>query len=100
MALQIEWTDKALNHLDDILNYWEERNGTRTYSIRLSNLIQESLEVLSRYPESGRQTENKFLRKKSMKDYFIYYSYDDIHLTVMGVCYMRRGPEYLKSMEK
>ena len=76
MALQINWTVKALDHLDNILNYWEERNGTRTYSNKLHVIFQEALEVLSRYPDSGRQTNNLFLKKKSVKDYFIYYAYN------------------------
>jgi toxin YoeB len=100
VALQINWTVKALDHLDNILNYWEERNGTRTYSNKLHVIFQEALEVLSRYPDSGRQTNNLFLKKKSVKDYFIYYAFDDNNLTVLGISYMGRGPEYLKSMEK
>lgn len=85
MALQIEWTDKALNQLDEILNYWDKKNGTRTFSLKLSSIIQESLEVLSRYPESGRKTDNKLLRKKNVKNYYIYYAHDQIYLTVMGI---------------
>mgnify|MGYP000721970917 CR=1 FL=1 len=71
MALQIEWTDKALEQLDDILNYWEDRNGRRTYSNKLYSIFQEALEVLSRYPDSGRQTNNLCLKKKSIRDYII-----------------------------
>ncbi len=100
MALQIEWTDKAISHLDDILNYWEERNGSRNYSIKLYSIFQEALEVLSRYPDSGRRTSNLFLKKKSIRDYFLYYSYDKTKLTVMGISYMGRGPKYLKQMEE
>ncbi len=100
MALQIEWTDKALDHLDNILNYWEERNGSRTYSNKLYSIIQEALEILSRYPDSGRQTNNLFLKKKSVRDYFIYYTFDDSSLTVIGISYMGRDPNYLKSMEE
>lgn len=100
MALQIEWTDKALDHLDDILNYWENRNGTRTYSNKLYKIFQETIDVLSRYPDSGRQTDNLFLKKKSVRDYFVYYSHDKEHLTIMGISYMSRDPEYLKSLEE
>ncbi|MDF1695373.1 MAG: type II toxin-antitoxin system RelE/ParE family toxin [Saprospiraceae bacterium] len=100
MALQINWTDKALDHLGNILNYWEERNGSRTYSNKLYSIFQEALEILSRYPDSGRQTNNLFLKKKSVRDYFIYYTFDDSSLTVIGISYMGRGPKYLKSMEE
>lgn len=99
MALQIEWTDKALNHLEDILDYWEDRNGNRTYSNKLYVIFQEALTILSKHPHSGRQTDNVFLRKKIVRDYFLYYSHDTEYITVMGISYMGRGTTYLKSME-
>jgi len=100
MALQIEWTDKALDHLDQILIYWKERNNSRTYSNKLYRIFQDAIEVLSRYPDSGRQTRNLFLKKKSVRDYFIYYSFNDSHPIIMGISYMGRGSNYLSSMEK
>lgn len=98
MALQIEWSKKAILHLDEVLDYWEERNGSRSYSITLFNAIQEALSVLARYPESGQQTENKFIQKKNVKEYYLYYSFDATHLTVIGVSYRGRGPKYQESM--
>jgi plasmid stabilization system protein ParE len=52
MALKIIWTKNALEHLEDILNYWEVRNGTNSYSIKLYKLFQDGLDLLSRYPTS------------------------------------------------
>jgi len=100
MALQIDWTDKALDHLDSILNYWEERNGSKMYSHKLYIIFQEALGILSRYPDSGRQTNNLFLKKKSVRDYFIYYTFNDSSLTVIGISYMGRDPIYLRSFEE
>jgi hypothetical protein len=34
MVLKIIWTRNAIEHLEDILNYWEVRNGTNSYSIK------------------------------------------------------------------
>lgn len=100
MALQIEWTDKALENLFEILNYWEERNGSRNYSLKLYQMFLDALEVLSKYPQSGIQTDNILLRKKTVRDYYIYFSIDESHLTVMGISDARRSSEYLKSMEE
>lgn len=100
MALKIEWTKKSLDHLEEILNYWEVKNGSRTYSNKLYFLIQEGLEILSRYPDSGRQTDNPRLKKKNIRDYFIYYTFNDTYLTVIGLSYMGRSTSYLKSIEE
>ena len=77
MALKIIWTKNALEHLEEILNYWVVINGTNLYSIKLYSLFQKSLDVLSRYPETGTNTSNALLRKKTIRDYFVYYSFDE-----------------------
>jgi len=55
MALQIEWTPDAKLHLNEILEYWEERIGSKLFSQKLYESIKNVLNVLSRYPESGKK---------------------------------------------
>lgn len=99
MALKIVWTRNALEHLEEILKYWEDRNGTNQYSIKLYKLIQKSLDVLSRCPDIGINTSIGLVRKKTIKDYFIYYNYDMASLTILGIVDMRRNPKFLKKFE-
>lgn len=98
MALQIDWTPDAKLQLNKILEYWIDKNGTSTYSQKLYESIRTVLQVLSKYPESGKTTENPFIRSKIVKDYFIFYSFDDKNLTVFGFCDMRRDPKYIESI--
>lgn len=100
MALRIVWTKNALTHLEDILSYWEVRNGTKTYSIKLYKLFYSGLDVLSRCPETGSQTNNTLIRKKTIRDYFIYYSFDETYLTILGIVDMRRNPKFLRKFEE
>jgi plasmid stabilization system protein ParE len=100
MALKIIWTRNALEHLEDILNYWEVRNGTNSYSIKLYNFFQKALVVLSRYPETGTITSNDLIRKKTIRDYFVYYSFDETNLTVLGIVDMRRNPTFIRKFEE
>jgi len=51
-----------------------------------------------KFPESGQQTDNLFIRYKIVKDYFLYYSFDESTLYIVDVCDMRRNPEYIKSL--
>jgi plasmid stabilization system protein ParE len=99
MALKIVWTKNALEHLEDILTYWENRNESNSYSLKLYNLFQKSLDVISRYPETGSKTSNSLIRKKTVRDYFVYYSYDESLLTILGIVDMRRNPEFLRKFE-
>ena len=100
MALKIIWTKNALEHLEDILNYWELRNGTNSYSIKLYKLFQNGLDLLSRYPTSGTKTNNELIRKKTIRDYFVYYSFDESNLTVLGIVDMRRNPKFIRKIEE
>lgn len=76
MALQIEWTPDAKSQLNEILEYWVSRIGSRTYSQKLYESVKNVLRVLSRYPKSGTLTEYPTIRSKIVKDYFIFYSFD------------------------
>lgn len=98
MVLQVKWTDEATLQFKEILSYWEDRNGSSTYSEKLLNFVDKSILRLQEYPEIGRKTENKRIRLKIIKDYFLYYSFDNNQLTVLGISDMRRNPKYLKSL--
>jgi len=44
MALQIVWTPEAKDHLDEILSYPIERNGTHRYAQKIFEKIKSILE--------------------------------------------------------
>ena len=98
MELAIKWSSRAEFKFDDILTYWNERNGSQRYSQKLIILVNKSIEKLTKYPESGQSTDNPFVRYKIVKDYFLYYSFDETTLFVVDICDMRRDPEYIKSL--
>ncbi len=98
MALEIKWTDEAKFQFKEIIHYWDHRIGSSKYSEKLINLVDQTLLRLLEYPEIGRFTENNRIRLKIVKDYFLYYSFDKIQLTVLGISDMRRDPIYLKGL--
>ncbi len=98
MARQVVWSPKAIEQLENILNYWQKRNGTKTYSKKLYNLFQQSLTRLSKYPDLGRQTTNLTIKFIIVKDYYLYYSFDASELKVVALCDMRRNPNYINSI--
>ena len=99
MALQIVWTSNAQEHLVEILKYWEHRNGSKSYSFKLHKLFQKGLEVLSNYPETGTKTSHTVIRKKTITAYFVYYSFDERSITVLGIVDMRRNPKFIRKFE-
>jgi len=98
MALQARWTDEAKLQFKEILEYWDENNGSSAYSEKLINLVDTTVSRLVEYPEIGRRTDNQRIKLKIVKNYFLYYSFDEDTLTILGVSDMRRDPDYLNSM--
>lgn len=98
MALQIVWTPDAKLQLNEILKYWEQRNDSLLYSKKLYEIIKNALIVLSKYPESGKISENKKVKIKIIKGYYLFYSFDKEKLSVLGFCDMRRDPNFVESI--
>lgn len=56
---EIKWTLKAIHDKLDILDYWIERNKSKTYSEKLDKLFDKSIESISIHPEQGKKTNYK-----------------------------------------
>ncbi len=98
MDLKVQWSTKAENEFDDILSYWNNRNKSFKYSIKLLELFNESIDKLTSFPKTGRITENPNVRFSIIKDYFIYYSFDKTTLYIIDICDMRRDPDFIRSL--
>jgi plasmid stabilization system protein ParE len=72
MALQIIWTVDDKDHLNEFLDYWHQRNGTKTYSKKLYQTVKNALKTLAKYPESGKLTEKSLLGAKIIRDYYLF----------------------------
>ncbi len=100
MGRKIIWSKEALDLLEGILTYWEQRNGSKRYSLKLSKLFQDILKQTATFPEAGKQTDTKNVRYRIVKDYFIYYKYSNTKIEIVSICDMRRDPKYIKSLLK
>jgi len=70
---EITWTLKAIQDKLDILEYWIERNNTKTYSEKLDKLFDKSIEYVSNYPEHRKKTNYKDIRIEIVRHYLLYY---------------------------
>ena len=59
MVEQIVSTIKAKNDLTEILQYWNNRNKSKSFGIKLNSLIFEQLNLLKQFPLTGRKTDIK-----------------------------------------
>ena len=85
MAWKVKWSVRAIADEKEILGYWIQRNGNKSYSKKLHKLFRESAILLSRRPGIGRSTDVENVRVKIIKDYLMFYEVksDDIIILVI-----------------
>jgi plasmid stabilization system protein ParE len=92
VKLKIEWLNEARLDLFEILEFYYARNGNVTYSKKLSRLILNSLKLISKTPEIGRNTNFTNVKAYIKKDYEILYEILDSSILVTMIWDSRRNP--------
>jgi toxin YoeB len=69
MAKKLIWSKQALQDRKDILDYWINRNKSKTYSIRLNNLFIDAIKIIAEHPNIGIYTDFENVKGKLVKDY-------------------------------
>ena len=93
MARKIVWSIKASIEKDDILRYWLDRNKSKSYPKKLNLLFHQATKWLSRNPYLGRRTSADHVRVKLVRDYFVFYRFDEKNIYVLTIWDARRNPE-------
>lgn len=57
MAKSIIWSKEASEDLIQILDYWNERNKSTEFSIKLYTQINDTIALVIHYPVLGRKTD-------------------------------------------
>lgn len=81
---KIIWSDIAKSELKHILEFYIERNGSVTYSLKILHEIEDLLLTLSKSEFIGRLTSNKRTRVIPMKVYLIFYEINKDSLEIVS----------------
>lgn len=81
-ARKIIWTQKANLERKAILEYWIERNKSKKFSIKLNKLIISTIKQVAETPSIGRKTDLENVRVKIIRDYLLFYEFDEDYLKV------------------
>lgn len=93
---KIIWTKIAQQERKEIFEYWNNRNKSTLYSRKLNLLFAATVSLIAQYPEIGIETGWKGIRAKTIKDYFIFYSFDNNHVYILLIWDTRWNPEKLE----
>lgn len=88
---EIVWVRRALQAKMAIMKYWLQETGNVDYSLKLEALFTSTLEMLTTLPKIGPLfDEKRNIRYVVIRDYKIYYTFDDHQLTVLLIWDTRR----------
>ncbi|MDX8568603.1 type II toxin-antitoxin system RelE/ParE family toxin [Elizabethkingia sp. HX XZB] len=95
-ARKIIWTQKANLERRDIFEYWIDRNKSKKFSIKLNKLIVGTIKQIAENPGIGRKTNLENVRVKIIRDYLLFYEFDENYLKVLTLWDGRRDENSLQ----
>ncbi|MCD4771898.1 MAG: type II toxin-antitoxin system RelE/ParE family toxin [Bacteroidales bacterium] len=93
MVRELIWSKFALKQKQNIFEYWNKRNKSKSYSIKLNNLFNNAAELLIAHPNIGEKTDYNNVRLKLVRDYWMAYRITDKHIQILTVWDTRRNPD-------
>ena len=92
---KIVWSSKAKIDLQQILEYFYIRNGSKTYSVKLNSKIRRAVRLLSNHPFLGLQSDVENVRVLVEGDYVIFYQVDKETISITTIWDCRQNPDNL-----
>ena len=93
---KIKWTSLANAERKAILNYWIEKNKSKSFSVKLNKLFVETAKQLVLFPELGRLTDYKNVRVVVVRSYLMFYRFDYSFVTILSIWDNRRDGNKIK----
>ena len=96
VARRIVWTTTAKLQLKAIFEYFNFRNKSKLYSLKLNRLIQIELKILLQQPTIGKKTDSINVRGLLIENYYIFYQINETHIIILSIWDTRQNPKRLK----
>ena len=95
---EIIWTRVSELQLQEILEFFNQRNKNTTYSRKVYNKLKKEVLIASKNPEIGIKTKLENIRGLIIVDYIIFYEILETRILILKVWDRRQNPEILNSL--
>ena len=92
MALTIEFSRRSTNQLQKILTFYDERNGSDTFSRQLMQHLLEDLQRLAQIPTASSPSTRPDVRFFYLMGFTVIFCYNTRRLTVLSIHSSARKP--------
>lgn len=96
MVKRVTWSIKAVSVFNKILDFYMQRNGSKTYSAKINKEIKAIINLVKTHPFLGRSTDINHLRVVIRGDYKIFYKLGKDEIIILMVWDCRQNPENLE----
>jgi len=93
--LKITWSHRAEIKLFKILEFYSERNKSRSYSKKLYQRLIKELKILLTQPDIGLKTEIESVRGLIIDDYILFYEFDKEVIIILTIWDCRQNRDNL-----
>jgi len=93
---KIVWSKRAQTKLSGILQFYTERNGSKTYSVKLYSQISKSVKLLENHPEIGYKSDFESVRGLIIKSFIVFYENLPDKTIIHTVWDCKQNPKDLK----
>jgi toxin YoeB len=90
---KIVWSDRAKKRLYGILEFYIERNKSKSYSIKLYKLLNKEVKLFIKYPDLGLKTSEESVRGLIIDTFIIYYEVTDDKIIIHTIWDCRQDPD-------
>jgi plasmid stabilization system protein ParE len=90
---KIVWSDRAQKRLYGILEFYIERNKSKSYSNKLYKLLYKEVKLLLKYPDLGLKTSEESVRGLIIDTFIIYYEVTDDKIIIHTIWDCRQDPD-------
>jgi toxin YoeB len=92
---KIIWSPKAKLDLFEILDFYYQRNGTKTYSKKLNSNFRKTIRLLANYSDIGVQADVQNIRNIIEGDYSIFYEIKSTTIEIVTIWDNRQNTDDL-----
>ena len=93
---KIIWSQRATIKLFEILDFYINRNKSKSYSIKLYKRFTKELNLLRKQPDLGRITDDESVRGLIIEEFILFYEITEDRIIVHTVWDCRQNPEDLR----
>jgi toxin YoeB len=90
---KIVWSNRAKKRLYAILEYYIDRNKSKTYAIKLQKLLYKEVRLLLKYPDLGLKTTESSIIGLIIDVYIIYYEITEDQILIHTIWDCRQDPD-------